>query len=112
MMAATLAKGRTVIHGAACEPEVEDLGHCLLKMGAKITGLGSPRIEIEGEAMAGVKHAVAPKPVAATSSAPRPRHEPLNAVTRPRASTAARAAARPRHKACQAAAPGGESPLR
>lgn len=52
------------------------------------------RIEIEGEAMAGVKHAVAPKPVAATSSAPRPRHEPLNAVTRPRASTAARAAAR------------------
>ena len=48
MMAAVLAKGRTVIHGAACEPEVEDLGLCLLKMGAKLKGLGSPRIEIEG----------------------------------------------------------------
>lgn len=48
MMAATLAKGRTVIHGAACEPEVEDLGNCLLAMGAKIKGLGSPRVEIEG----------------------------------------------------------------
>ena len=47
MMAATLAKGRTVIHGAACEPEVEDLGRCLQKMGARIQGLGSPRIEIE-----------------------------------------------------------------
>jgi len=48
MMAAVLAKGRTVIHGAACEPEVEDVGNCLLRMGAKIKGLGSPRIEIEG----------------------------------------------------------------
>ena len=48
MMAATLAKGRTVIHGAACEPEVEDLGNCLVAMGAKIKGLGSPRVEIEG----------------------------------------------------------------
>ena len=48
MMAAALAKGRTVIHGAACEPEVEDLGNCLVAMGAKIKGLGSPRIEIEG----------------------------------------------------------------
>ena len=48
MMAATLAKGRTVIQGAACEPEVEDLGNCLLAMGAKIKGLGSPKIEIEG----------------------------------------------------------------
>src|SRR5262245_44811189 len=53
MMAATLAKGRTVIHGAACEPEVEDLGNCMLKMGAKIKGLGSPRIEIEGVAQLG-----------------------------------------------------------
>jgi UDP-N-acetylglucosamine 1-carboxyvinyltransferase len=48
MMAAVLAKGRTVIHGAACEPEVEDVGNCLIRMGAKIKGLGSPRIEIEG----------------------------------------------------------------
>ncbi len=48
MMAATLAKGRTVIQGAACEPEVSDLGNCLNAMGAKIKGLGSPRLEIEG----------------------------------------------------------------
>ncbi len=53
LMAATLAKGRTVIHGAACEPEVEDLGNCLLRMGAKIKGLGSPRIEVEGVAQLG-----------------------------------------------------------
>ncbi len=48
MMAAALAKGRTVIDNAACEPEVVDLGQCLEAMGAKIKGLGSPRIEIEG----------------------------------------------------------------
>ncbi len=61
MMAATLAKGRTVLHGAACEPEVVDLGECLLKMGAKIRGLGSPRIEIEGVSrLHGAEHAVIP----------------------------------------------------
>jgi UDP-N-acetylglucosamine 1-carboxyvinyltransferase len=61
MMAATLAKGRTVIHGAACEPEVVDLGDCLIKMGAKIHGLGSPRIEIEGvKRLHGAEHAVIP----------------------------------------------------
>ena len=61
MMAATLAKGRTVIHGAACEPEVVDLGECLNKMGAKIAGLGSPRIEIEGvKELGGAEHAVIP----------------------------------------------------
>ncbi len=48
MMAATLASGRTVIDNAACEPEVVDLGNCLKKMGAKIEGLGSPSVEIEG----------------------------------------------------------------
>jgi len=61
MMAATLAKGRTVIHGAACEPEVEDLGKCLNAMGAKVSGLGSPRIEIEGVSqLGGAEHAVIP----------------------------------------------------
>ncbi len=48
MMAATLAKGTTVIESAACEPEVTDLANCLNKMGAKITGIGSPRLAIEG----------------------------------------------------------------
>ena len=48
LMAATLAKGRTVIESAACEPEITDLAHCLNKMGARITGIGSPRLIIEG----------------------------------------------------------------
>jgi UDP-N-acetylglucosamine 1-carboxyvinyltransferase len=48
LMAATLAKGRTVIESAACEPEIADLANCLNKMGAKITGIGSPRLVIEG----------------------------------------------------------------
>ena len=41
MMAATLARGTTVIHSAACEPEIEDLANFLIAMGAKISGAGS-----------------------------------------------------------------------
>ena len=48
MMAATLAKGRTIIESAACEPEVADLARCLKKMGAQISGIGSPHLVIEG----------------------------------------------------------------
>ena len=48
MMAATLSRGKTIIESAACEPEVVDLAHFLRKMGAQISGEGSPRIEIEG----------------------------------------------------------------
>ncbi len=48
MMAAVLAKGRTVIESAACEPEVSDLANFLNKMGAKITGIGSPHLIIDG----------------------------------------------------------------
>ena len=48
MMAATLARGRTVIENSACEPEVEDLARWLKGMGAKIRGAGSHRIEVEG----------------------------------------------------------------
>ncbi len=48
LMAATLAKGRSVIESAACEPEISDLANCLNKMGARITGIGSPRLIIEG----------------------------------------------------------------
>jgi UDP-N-acetylglucosamine 1-carboxyvinyltransferase len=51
MMAACLARGRTTIESAACEPEVADLAEFLIKMGAKISGHGTPTIEIEG-----VKH--------------------------------------------------------
>ncbi len=48
MMAATLAKGRTIIESAACEPEIVDLANCLNTMGARISGIGSPRLVIEG----------------------------------------------------------------
>ncbi|MBI2235007.1 MAG: UDP-N-acetylglucosamine 1-carboxyvinyltransferase [Micavibrio aeruginosavorus] len=48
MMAATLAKGTTVLHNAAMEREISDLGACLIAMGADITGLGTPVITIKG----------------------------------------------------------------
>lgn len=48
MMAATLAKGKTVIESAACEPEISELANFLRKMGAKIKGQNTPIIEIEG----------------------------------------------------------------
>jgi UDP-N-acetylglucosamine 1-carboxyvinyltransferase len=48
MMAAVLASGRTIIESAACEPEVTDLANCLNAMGAKISGIGSPRLTIDG----------------------------------------------------------------
>ena len=48
LMATTLAKGKTVIESAACEPEITDLANFLNKMGAKITGIGSPRLTVEG----------------------------------------------------------------
>jgi UDP-N-acetylglucosamine 1-carboxyvinyltransferase len=61
MMSAVLAKGKTVIESAACEPEVEDLANILNKMGAKITGHGSPTIEIEGvKHLHGATHSVIP----------------------------------------------------
>ncbi|MGD2008143.1 MAG: UDP-N-acetylglucosamine 1-carboxyvinyltransferase [Cellvibrionales bacterium] len=48
LMAATLATGRTVIRNAAREPEVVDLANCLCAMGARIEGIGSSTLEIEG----------------------------------------------------------------
>ena len=61
MMAATLAKGTTVIESAACEPEVVDLANFLNKMGAKITGAGSPTITIQGVSkLHGAEHTVIP----------------------------------------------------
>ena len=48
LMAATLAKGKTIIESAACEPEIVDLANFLNSMGAKISGIGSPRLTIEG----------------------------------------------------------------
>src|SRR3982750_3021727 len=48
MMAATLARGTTTLHNAACEPEVVDLAELLNKMGARVNGAGSETIQIEG----------------------------------------------------------------
>lgn len=61
MMAAVLAKGTTVIEGAAAEPEVEDLANFLIKMGAKIEGAGTHRIVIQGvKELHGAEHTVIP----------------------------------------------------
>ena len=61
MMAATLARGKTVIHNAAREPEVRDLAELLNKMGARVRGAGTPVIEIEGvEALGGAQHTIIP----------------------------------------------------
>jgi UDP-N-acetylglucosamine 1-carboxyvinyltransferase len=61
MMAATLARGTTVITNAACEPEIVDVADCLNKMGAKVSGAGTPRIVIEGVAkLHGARHTVLP----------------------------------------------------
>lgn len=48
LLAAVSARGTTTIVGAACEPEIVDLSEFLNRMGAKVSGAGSPRIEVEG----------------------------------------------------------------
>jgi len=61
MMAATLADGVTVLENAAREPEVSDLADCLISMGAKISGVGTDIITIEGVgALHGAAHRVMP----------------------------------------------------
>ncbi len=61
MMAATLAKGTTVIENAAQEPEVADLANCLIAMGADIEGVGTGRLEIRGvPQLSGTEYAVIP----------------------------------------------------
>ncbi len=61
MMAATLAKGTTILRNAAREPEIIDQGEALIKMGAKIEGLGTDKITIEGvEKLGGCVHSVLP----------------------------------------------------
>lgn len=61
MMAASLARGKTVIKNAACEPEIEDLADLLNKMGARIRGAGTPMIEIDGvDHLGGAEHTIIP----------------------------------------------------
>lgn len=59
LMAATLAEGETVLENAAREPEVTDLAHLLVAMGAKIDGIGTDRLVIQGvETLHGASHSV------------------------------------------------------
>ena len=59
LMAASLAKGETVIENAAREPEVVDLATCLVKMGARIEGIGTSTLRVQGvERLHGAEHAV------------------------------------------------------
>ena len=61
IMAASLARGSSTIENAACEPEIVDLADCLNKMGARISGAGTPRIAVDGVArLSGARHRVLP----------------------------------------------------
>lgn len=68
MMAAALAEGETTVLNAACEPHVQDLGILLAKMGARIEGLGTNRLRIEGvERLGGAEHEIGPDYIEAGS---------------------------------------------
>lgn len=61
MMAAALAKGKTILNGAAREPEITDLAELLNKMGARIRGAGTPTITIDGvESLGSAEHTIIP----------------------------------------------------
>ncbi len=61
LMAAALADGRTVLTNAAREPEIGDLAACLAAMGARIEGIGTDRLVIEGvERLHGTRHSIIP----------------------------------------------------
>lgn len=70
LMAATLAEGTTVIENAAREPEITDLANCLIAMGAKISGLGTRTLTVEGvEKLNGTAYSVMPDRIEAGSYA-------------------------------------------
>jgi len=61
LMAASLAEGRTVLVNAAREPEIGDLAACLVAMGARIDGIGTPTLIIEGvDRLHGAEHTIIP----------------------------------------------------
>src|SRR5437764_5801308 len=61
LMAACLAEGETVLINAAREPEITDLAHCLVAMGAQIDGIGSDRLSVRGvSSLHGARHTVIP----------------------------------------------------
>jgi UDP-N-acetylglucosamine 1-carboxyvinyltransferase len=61
LMAATLADGQTVLANAAREPEIIDLAECLVRMGARISGIGTDKLLVEGvERLHGASHSIIP----------------------------------------------------
>jgi UDP-N-acetylglucosamine 1-carboxyvinyltransferase len=61
LMAAVLAKGETIIYNAACEPYIQQLCRMLVSMGAKIDGIGSNRLIVQGvEELSGCEHRILP----------------------------------------------------
>lgn len=61
LMAASLADGRTILSNAAREPEIGDLAACLVAMGARIAGIGSDKLTIDGvNCLHGAEHAIIP----------------------------------------------------
>ncbi|MBP0491826.1 UDP-N-acetylglucosamine 1-carboxyvinyltransferase [Pararoseomonas indoligenes] len=70
LMAATLADGMTELVNAAREPEIDDLASCLVAMGAKIEGIGTDRLRVEGvKTLHGATHAIVPDRIEAGSFA-------------------------------------------
>jgi UDP-N-acetylglucosamine 1-carboxyvinyltransferase len=70
LMAATLADGMTELVNAAREPEIDDLAHCLVAMGARIEGIGTDRLRIEGvKELHSATHAIVPDRIEAGSFA-------------------------------------------
>ena len=68
MSAAVLARGATTIHGAAIEPEIAELGRFLVALGARIGGLGTPTIHIEGvDQLGGTTHRLIPDRIEAAT---------------------------------------------
>jgi UDP-N-acetylglucosamine 1-carboxyvinyltransferase len=68
MSAATLARGVTTIHGAAREPEIVDLGRFLTALGARLSGLGTPTIRVEGvDQLGGASHRLLPDRIEAAT---------------------------------------------
>ena len=61
LMASVLAQGDTIVENAACEPEISDVADCLVKMGARIEGIGTPTLRISGvTSLHGAEHTVIP----------------------------------------------------
>ena len=70
LMAACLAEGETVLRNAAREPEVSDLAHCLVRMGAQIEGIDTDELRIQGiDSLHGCQHSVVPDRIEAGSFA-------------------------------------------